>query len=395
MAAGDPIGAFVPHDAVKIDGAAAGPLSGLRFAAKDLFDVAGHRTGAGNPRWLATHAPATATAPAITTLLAAGASLTGKTHTDELAYSLNGENAHYGTPVNPACPERIPGGSSSGSASATAARLVDFALGTDTGGSIRVPASYCGLFGLRPTHGAVAAEGVVPLAPSFDTVGWFARSAELLRRAGEVLLPPAVEAPVTRVLFARDAFAVAGGKVTAALALPIDAVRDAFDATDGDVAGVDELSRWSQIFRLTQAGEIARVHGGWAAQNADAFGPGVGERFAWALSLPAETVAEASAAHAAIRERLRELVRPGTVVCLPTVPGAAPLRNTPPAALEDWRARTMSLTAIAGLGGLPQVSLPLGIIDGCPLGLSLIGAAGCDRDLLAAAERLIRRVDEA
>ena len=169
----DPFGAFIKNEDIRIPEAATGPLEGLTFAVKDNFDIKGHVTGAGNPDWLRSHEPAASTAPAVQMLLEAGASLVNKTIMDELAFSLNGENIHYGTPVNPAAPNRIPGGSSSGSASATAGRLVDFALGTDTSGSVRVPASYCGLFGIRTTHGAISTQGVVPLAPSFDTVGWF------------------------------------------------------------------------------------------------------------------------------------------------------------------------------------------------------------------------------
>ncbi|MDQ2103939.1 amidase family protein, partial [Azospirillum isscasi] len=187
----DPLNAFVPHGLSEIPGAADGPLAGLRFAVKDLFHIAGLPTGAGNPDWLRTHEVPQETAPAVRRLLDAGARVAGKTLTDELAWSLAGENAHYGTPENPKAPGRIPGGSSSGSASAVAGGAVDFAIGTDTGGSIRLPASYCGLYGLRPTHGAVPLDGSVPLAPSFDTVGWFAREAALLRRVGAVLLPPA------------------------------------------------------------------------------------------------------------------------------------------------------------------------------------------------------------
>src|SRR3546814_654433 len=181
-------GAFITHAEVRIDGAADGPLAGVTFAAKDIFDTAGHVTGCGNPDWLRTHSPAVETAPVVHTLLEAGATLVGKTLTDEIAYSLNGENVHYGTPINVNAPGRIPGGSSNGSAAAVAGGLVDFALGSDTGGSVRVPASYCGIYGLRPTHDRISLDGVMPLAPSFDTVGWFAREADLIARVGQVLL---------------------------------------------------------------------------------------------------------------------------------------------------------------------------------------------------------------
>ncbi|MEY4597415.1 MAG: hypothetical protein RLZZ445_212, partial [Pseudomonadota bacterium] len=184
----DALGAFCRHTHAAIKGSGAGPLAGLTFGVKDIYDIAGHKTGFGSPDWLATHDAAAKTAPVVAQLLAAGADMVGKTQTDELTYSLNGENAHYGTPVNVSAPGRIPGGSSSGSAAATAGRLVDFALGSDTGGSVRAPASFCGIYGIRPTHGRVSLAGACALARSFDTAGWFARDAALLERIGRVLL---------------------------------------------------------------------------------------------------------------------------------------------------------------------------------------------------------------
>jgi hypothetical protein len=216
MIPNDPYNAFCRQNHVEWDGAPDGPLRGLTFAVKDVFDIAGHRTGNGNPLWLETHPPATRTASAVERLLAAGAKMVGKTHTDELAYSLNGENVHYGTPINPRAPGRIPGGSSSGSAVAVAGSLVDFALGSDCGGSVRLPASYCGIYGIRTTHGLVPADGVVDLAKSFDTVGWFARDAAMMLRVGEVLLPSARDFVPKRLLIAEDAFAFVGAEIAAA-----------------------------------------------------------------------------------------------------------------------------------------------------------------------------------
>ena len=178
-----------------------GPLSGVTLAVKDVIDVAGIPTGAGNPAFLDDAPPAPRHAAAVSRLLDAGADVIGKAHTDEFAFSLSGTNAHYGTPRNPRAPGRVPGGSSSGSASAVASGIAEIALGTDTAGSIRVPASYCGVWGLRPTHGRVPLEGVLPLAPSFDTCGLLAATGELLERAGLPLLGAAssrVE-PVERV----------------------------------------------------------------------------------------------------------------------------------------------------------------------------------------------------
>ena len=195
-----------------------GPLSGLSFAAKDMFDIEGLVTGGGNPDWLATHDPAQSTAPSVRACLDAGAHLISIAIADELAFSPFGENVYYGTPLNSAAPDRVPGGSSSGSASATAGGLVDFALGTDTAGSVRIPASYCGIYGLRPTHGRISAEGVLPLSPSYDTVGWFARDADMLARVGDVLLNGNdVGGQVRRLLWLDDAFELADDSVRPAL----------------------------------------------------------------------------------------------------------------------------------------------------------------------------------
>ena len=178
--------AFVQKVVVNPTGS--GPLDGLGFAVKDLIDIGGHKTGCGNPSWQYSHPPATVNALCVEQLLAAGARCVGKTVTDELAFSLLGENHFYGTPLNPKAPDRVPGGSSSGSASAVACGLADFALGTDTGGSVRVPASNCGTWGLRPSHGFISVAGVNPFAPTFDTVGILASSAVVLARAASVLL---------------------------------------------------------------------------------------------------------------------------------------------------------------------------------------------------------------
>src|SRR5260221_5355186 len=202
----DTAGAFCPHGRFALAGTATGPLAGRTFAVKDFIDIAGHVTGAGNPRWLETHAPATATAPCVKTLLEAGATMIGKTISDELAYSLNGDNFHYGTPLNAAAPDRVPGGSSSGSASAVAAGLCDFALGTDSGGSVRIPASYCGVYGIRTTQDLLALDGVVPFMPRLDVLGWFARDARLFAEVGRLLLPPAKSLPpLHRLMRSTDA----------------------------------------------------------------------------------------------------------------------------------------------------------------------------------------------
>src|SRR5262245_36303481 len=389
----DPVGAFCKDNHVALRGSGKGPLAGLTMAVKDLFDVAGHRTGFGNPDWLRTHPPATETAAAVRQLLDAGADMVGRTLTDELAYSLSGENMHYGTPMNTACPARVPGGSSSGSAAAVAAGLVDFALGTDCGGSVRLPASYCGILGIRPTHGRVSLDGALPFAASFDVAGWFARDPDVFGRVGRVLLEGYREPGVPRrLLLAKDAFALVDRPVA-------EALRDAVELAGGAFAHVTEttvsregLDRWMDSFRVVQGAEIWANHGPWIEHTKPRIGAAIGERLARASKLDSRDIAAGKAAHAAVRELVDALIGEGDVLCLPTSPRIAPLRGTAQHDLEVvYRYQAMCLLCIAGLGGLPQVSLPLAKLDGCPLGLSLVGRRGADEMLRELARSVMEK----
>lgn len=386
----DTLGAFCPDNPAVRTGSGSGPLAGLSFAAKDALDVEGAPTGNGHPDWLRTHAPALRSALAVRRVLDAGADLAGKTIADELCYSLTGENAHYGTPLNPAAPGRVPGGSSSGSASATAGGAVDFALGTDCGGSVRVPASYCGLFGMRPTHGRIPLDGVVPFAPSFDCVGWFTRDAALFETVGRVLLAEDTSpAPITRLLLPREAFALLAPEAAAALRPAVQRVQDMLAPAEEIALAPDGLDTWSATFRTLQAAEIWRSVGPWIEAVRPAFGPGVRERFAAAREVDPAAVARAAAHREAIRARLSAFLPAGTALLMPTTPRVAPVRGAAAADVEvAYRNLAMNLLCVAGLGGLPQVSLPLARVDGLPLGLSLVGAAGTDMAILEAAVQL-------
>jgi amidase len=392
----DPLGAFVRHPAVPVAHAESGPLSGLRLGVKDLFDVAGYPTGCGNPAKLAESPIAEKTAPAVQTLLDAGAEFVGKTITDELAFSMQGQNAHYGTPLNTAAPDRIPGGSSSGSASATAGGLVDFALGTDTGGSVRAPASYCGLFGLRPTHGRIDISGCMPLAPSYDTVGWFARDAGTFARVGDVILgADNAELPAGRPAFLSDAFDLMIDDETKAALLPALAKVEAVigEAEHGAIAAKelapDGLADWLLVFRTTQASEIWDMHGAWIESHDPQFGPGVRDRFEWARRVSRDETAKGRAwsLHSKIRKHIRAMASERMLI-LPTVPAIAPLAATPVSELEVFRDRALSITCISGISGLPQVTIPLVTHQGAPLGISVIGPAGSDRALVALAGKI-------
>jgi amidase len=390
IVANDKLGAFCRHTHIELEGAARGPLTGLTFAVKDIYDVAGQKTGFGNPDWLRTHEPAARSAPAVQWLLDAGARLVGKTHTEEMAWSLTGENAHYGTPVNVRAPGRVPGGSSSGSAAAVAAGLVDFALGSDTGGSVRLPASYCGILGLRPTHSRISLDGVCPLAPSFDTCGWFARDPGVFERVGRVLLhDDAPAAKPRRLLVAQDAFAFADDSAQAALGPALVKVAALVGAPESVTVGDESLALWMDYFRFPQGAEAWAAHGEWVTRVQPQFGPAIKGRFEWARTVAPGDVARARARREEITRRMDELLRDDAVLAVPSAPGIALMRNSPPKVVDELRARALPMLCIAGLARLPQVSLPLATVDGCPLGLSLIAARGKDTMLLELARRLM------
>ena len=381
----DTVQAFVPGPRCEREPTRPGSLSGLTFAVKDLFDIAGHPTTCGNPDWARTHPPAAATAPSVTALLEAGARLGGKTKTVELAYGLTGENIWHGTPLNPRAPDRFPGGSSCGSAAAVAGGLVDFALGSDTGGSVRIPASYCGLFGIRPTHGAITLAGACPLAPSLDTLGWFTREAALLARIGAVLLPAddgAADGPLLRVT---PAWSNAGPAVAEAARPAIEALETLLGPAIGINLIPEGLDTLHAHFRALQAQEAWAALGAWVEHTAPAFGPGVGERFAAAKAMDPALAAAGRAFRRVLRARVRSLLAGGGVMIYPTSPCPAPLLSASLAEQDAVRQATMRVTAIAGFCGLPEITLPVGMVDGAPAGVSLVAAPGRDRALLALA----------
>lgn len=374
--------AFVPGVQVARARHAEGLLSGLSFAAKDVFAVRGHVSSAGHPDYARTHQPAARDADVVAQLLDAGADLLGVTVLDELAFSLVGQNPHYGTPVNPRAPGRVCGGSSCGSAAAVAACLCDFALGTDTAGSVRVPASFCGLFGLRPTHGAISTRGVVPLAPSFDTVGLLAREPRTFEAVAGVLVGSADKAPVERVLVADDALELCDAGVAELLDHLLQRACSGLSVKEIEriklaPEGYEPLRA---AFRRLQAREAYQQHGEWLERAKPNLSPGVAERFAYGCQLLAarEELAEEARARDALRARLTGLLAPRSLLFLPATPGIAPRLDAAPEALEKFRMRALELTSIASLTGLPQLVVPARELDGAPLGLSFVSAPGSD-----------------
>lgn len=385
-------GAFIVGPGELAGPTGAGALDGLTFVVKDLFDVVGQRTGAGSPEVLEAAQPARAHATAVERSLAAGATCVGKSHTVETAYALSGVNDHYGTPTNPVDPARDPGGSSSGSAVAVAGGLVDFALGTDTAGSVRVPASYCGVVGIRPTHGRLPLDGVFPLAPRFDTVGWFARTGELARTVGRALLDSPVRRPsLGRLVVATDLFgqcdsghgeAIDGvvSEIGRVLARPVEPVRFWADG---------ERDEWPEAFRTLQRFDAWRTNRHWIEALQPRFGPRVAPRWDEAAAVIPDENAAAERLAGRLSEWAWELLGGDTVLVVPSAPGPAPLLDADPGEAAATRRRLMTLTSIAPVAGLPEVSLPLMDFGGLPVGIGLMAGPGNDELVLDLAAALV------
>ena len=372
---------FVPWaSGLALEPTSAGVLDGQRLAVKDVFDLGGFPTGGGNPTWLQDHPSAAEDADAVAALRAAGARVVGKTHTDELAYSLAGSNHHYGDLDNPRVPGSTPGGSSSGSAAAVASGLADLALGTDTAGSVRVPAAWCGLYGLRPTWGRISVRGAMALGPTHDTVGLMARSLDLLTLAAGLMLRPGSATEADGFLVPDELWSQADPDVVAALAPTLTRLGELLPVHD--VGELLSAASMVSTFTVTQGAQVWRTFGGWVTSSDPELGPDVRARMTAASRLAPEEVAAAQELATAIRAQLAETLE-HRVMLLPTVPVTAP---TPEQARSpEVRNRLLALTVAASIGGLPGLTIPVDGPGGLPVGLCLVGAPGSDEQLLALA----------
>ena len=371
-----------------------GPLNGETLGVKDIFDVAGMRTGCGNPQKYDESLPASRTAPAVQSLFDAGARFIGKTQTDELAFSMMGQNTHFPYPVNPKAPDRVTGGSSSGSVSAVAGGLATIAVGSDTGGSIRAPASFCGLVGLRTTHGRISLEGTMPLAHSLDTFGWFAKDIALYEKVGAVLLGPdtsdfklnrPIFFPLLEHLLLGEAEDTAYRNMYAIVSGHLGHARSARQPT----ASMDDLYL---CLRQVQAFEAWSEHGAWISAKERNLGPAVKERFDYGSTIDLETYQRQMTRRDLFRRELADLLKDDGIMVLPTVPGAAPLVSTSFEDSQAYRERCVRLFCLSGLSGFPQITLPLGEVHGAPFGISLIGPKGSDRALLKLGRTIFNRL---
>jgi amidase len=377
---------FVSGPAIRIEGRAGGPLAGLTFAAKDLFDIAGYPTGGGNPDWARQNPVPERHAWVVQTLLDAGATLIGKTITDEVSLGILGENAFDGTPHNPAAPGHVPGGSSSGSASAVAQGLCDTALGTDTGGSVRVPASFCGLYGIRPTHGRLDLTGMLPQAPSSDTAGWFARDANSFARVSAVLLaediPPALP---SRLIIATDAFGFAEPATAPALQPMLERLKRLIPDCREEVLAPPGLAAWGRAQRTLQPVEAWETFRPWIERDNPRFAFSVARNLVSGAATPEAERGWAALVRLEARGRLRLQLPPDTVLAMPTTPFPAPPTGLPLPRLTPIRDQILCLCAQGGLAGHPQVSIPGAVADERPVGLSLLAARGADALLVRTA----------
>ncbi|WP_439591260.1 AtzH-like domain-containing protein [Microbacterium sp.] len=379
-------------------GAWEGALAGLTVAVKDLFAIKGYRIGAGNPTYLDGARAEATTAPAVADLLRAGTSLRGIARTDEFAYSIAGDNAHYGTPTNGALPGALPGGSSSGPATAVSTGQADIGLATDTAGSIRVPASYQGLWGLRTTHGLVPRQGMLPLAQSFDTIGWLTRDGATLERVADWCL-------------SYDGSETTEGvpaELPRRFAVPLEVLdaaqpetRAAFEAVagrlDADSVSIGDLDEWLAPFRTVQGAEAWRNNGAWVTAHPGALGAAVAERFRVASTITAEDEASARRSLEPLRARIRDLVE-DAVLIMPTVPGPAPLRTGSGPRVDEVRTATLRMTSPAAIGGLPALSAPLLTVPStsgpAPVGVCFVAREGADISLVRRARELAEHLEK-
>lgn len=393
----DEAGAFV--EAFIIQPYQDGPLDGLKFAVKDNIDLAGRRTSYGSKPWGDSHADAVYHALCVEQLLGAGATCIGRTVADEFTYSLAGENHIFGTPLNPMAPERVPGGSSSGSASAVACGLADFSIGTDSAGSIRVPASFCGIWGMRPTLHRISEAGVLPFMPSVSTVGAFANSLDVLDIVMRTLLRSNAKpvAEIRKIYLLEDAFSLADPAVRDATEESISHLRRASGANLSSISASDilggeiDLSACNeQALRNLQTAEFANTVGGWIEALEPELGPGFEMAYENVRNFDRRTLSEALALCEHLFGKISGFTSPGDLFCFPTTPTPAPLKISlnSGAAAQDFYNRTMAVTSFAGLGRLPEISIPAAHVDGIPVGVSLAAAHYEDEFLLDAARQL-------
>lgn len=354
----DPYQCFVRENHVSVTHTNMGDLDGLVFAAKDVFEVKGSRYSNGHPDWLASQKISTKTATAIEKLLDSGADLVGKTICDELCFSISGENWHYGSPIHPLDPMRYAGGSSSGSAIAVASGLVDFSIGSDCLGSVRVPASYNGLYAMRPTLKRVDNTGEAPYCESMDVLGWMAKDVNTFKRVSKVLLGDDKRNFSFKKILVLDGFIPNQNSVT-------------LDDRD-----------WVDTFRHVQGYEVYNNYKNWLKEYNPFINRGPKERLEWASTISKDIYEKAILRKIEIEHEIATLLSDDTVLVLPTASSVAVHRLANGEEITKIRNESSKLLCISPLSKTPQLTLPLHEKEGLPFGISFIGPVGSDLQLI-------------
>ncbi|TYK28496.1 outer envelope protein 64 [Cucumis melo var. makuwa] len=397
------------------------PLTGLTFAVSDVFEIEGHVTGFGHPDWTKTHDAASRTSPIVSALVEGGATCIGKTVINELSMGISGENKHYGTPTNPASHSRVPGGSSSGAAVAVAANLVDFSLGIDTVGDVRIPASFCGILGFRPSHGSVSQVGIVPVSLSLDTVGMFAKDPNVLRRVGHVLLqlPYAVQRNPRQVIIADDCFQL--------LKIPVDRITQAVTKCTEKLFGRQALKHenlgsylsskvpklkelvgkrtngnldsasirvMANLIQTVERIEFKGNHGEWIDSVKPDLDPALTEQLNEKLEIPDAMIENFKSVRNETRMAINSLLKDDGVLVIPTTVDPPPKLGGKEIFSEEYQTRVFSSLSIASISGCCQVTLPLGFHDSCPVSVSLLARHGGDRFLLDIVQTMYKSLQE-
>lgn len=384
-------------------------LAGLTFAVNDIFELEDYVTGFGNPDWARTHEAAEKTAVTVTALLKNGAVCVGKTVMGELGFGVSGENIHYGTPINPEMPAHVPGGSSSGSAVAVAAGLVDFALGTDTIGCIRIPAAFCGLLSYRPSHGAVSTIGILPNSQSLDTVGWLARDPSILLRVGHTLLKLNTVEPrrARRLIFADDLFQLSKVPKQKAevvinkaienlsgyqpqqhinfgqhISLNVPSLKGFLDQSTNMQNGISNLKALSSAMVSLQRHEFKTNHEDWVKSVEPKLAFDVSDNVLTAIDTTHENIKALYDIRKELRACMQILLKDDGILVIPTVADPPSKLNSKKRDTVESHNRALILSSIASMSGCCQVTIPLGKNDGCPISVSFITFHGGDKFLL-------------
>ncbi|KAJ6888282.1 outer envelope protein 64 [Populus alba x Populus x berolinensis] len=397
------------------------PLTALTFAVSDLFEIEGYVSGFGHPEWAKTHQAASRTSLVVSTLVDGGATCVGKTVIDELAYSIHGENKHYGTPINPAVPARVPGGSCSGAAVAVAANLVDFSLGVDTVGGVRVPAGFCGVIGFRPSYGAISKTGVLPVSASLDAVGWFAKDPNILRRVGHVLLQPAFggQRSPRQIIMADDCFQLLKIPVDRVAQVVVNSTEKHFGRqvlkheildvylnskvpslkefhnkkTNGEVK-TSSIRLLAHVMQLLHRYEFRSNHEEWISTEKPILEPDFSAQMNEIMKISEAEIELCKSIREEMRLAINSLLKDNGILVVPTMAYLPPKLDGKEILSEEYQSSSFSLLSIASLSGCCQVTVPLGYYDKCPISVSLIARHGNDHFLLDTLQTMYASLQE-